>query len=102
MRRHLFRHPFGRRRRATATAGRARRAGDAGAAAVEFALVSPLLFMLLFGVIDYGLYMADVLSVQQGVGDAAREATLEVGSTSANWPWDDSCHALAVTPLLSA
>jgi TadE-like protein len=64
---------------------------DRGASAVEFALVSPLLFTLLFGIIDYGLYFADALAVQQGVADAAREATLSVGSVSANWAGDGSC-----------
>ena len=53
-----------------------RRRRDRGAAAVEFALVSPLLLGMLFGVIDYGLYFADVVTVQQGVGDAARAATI--------------------------
>jgi Flp pilus assembly protein TadG len=80
---------------------RVRRQRDRGAAAVEFALVSPLLFMLLFGVIDYGLYMADVLSVQQGVSDAAREATLSVSSVAASWPGSTTCGALAVTPSLA-
>ena len=41
---------------------------------------------LLFGAIDYGLYFADAMTVQQGVADAARDATLSVGSVSANWP----------------
>src|SRR5947209_4370072 len=72
-------------------ASRVRRQGDRGASAVEFALVSPLLFTLLFGVIDYGLYFADVLSVQQGVSDAAREATLTV---PAAWPGTGTCGAL--------
>ena len=49
---------------------------DRGAAAVEFALVSPILLGMLFGVIDYGLYFADVLTMQQGVGNAARGATM--------------------------
>jgi TadE-like protein len=70
------------------------RGADRGASAVEFALVSPLLFTLLFGIIDYGLYFADALSVQQGVSDAAREATLSVGSVAANWPGDGSCGAV--------
>jgi hypothetical protein len=75
------------------------RAGrDRGASAVEFALVSPLLFTLLFGVIDYGLYFADVLTVQQGVTDAVRNATLAVGSGSANWQGDGSCPA-SLVPL---
>ena len=76
------------------------RRADRGASAVEFALVSPLLFTLLFGIIDYGLYFADALSVQQGVSDAAREATLSVGSVAANWPGDGSCGA--ATTVLNA
>jgi hypothetical protein len=82
-------------RRIVPTAQRAiglqRRRRDRGASAVEFALVSPLLFTLLFGAIDYGLYFADALTVQQGVADAARDATLSVGSVSANWSGDASC-----------
>src|SRR3954447_20890125 len=70
-----------------------RRSGDRGASAVEFALVSPLLFTLLFATIDYGLYFADVLTVQQGVTDAARDATRSVGSASANWPGTGNCGA---------
>ncbi len=49
---------------------------DRGASAVEFALVAPLLFALLFGTVDYGLYVADMVGVQQGLDDAARSATL--------------------------
>lgn len=59
---------------------------ERGASAVEFALVAPLLFGLLFGIVDYGLYFADVLSVQQGLGDAARAATLApAGSSGPLW-----------------
>src|SRR3954447_24530492 len=78
--------------------GRPRR-GDRGASAVEFALVSPLLFTLLFGAIDYGLYFADALSVQQRVADAARDATLSVGSVAANWPGSGSCPLPALPAL---
>ena len=63
---------------------------ERGAVAVEFALVSPLLFALLFGLVDYGLYFADVLSVRQATTDAAREATLSVGNISANWPYNSA------------
>src|SRR3954467_4806950 len=76
------------------TSGRHRR-GDRGASAVEFALVSPLLLTLLFGAIDYGLYFADAMSVQQNVADAARNATLSVGSVAAYWPGAGSCPVVA-------
>lgn len=57
---------------------------DHGAAAVEFALVVPILLMLLFGMIDYGLYFSNQLGVQQGARDAARQAAVgsSLGSTS--------------------
>ena len=49
------------------------RGADRGAAAVEFALVVPILVMLLFGIIDYGLYFANALGVRSGASDAARQ-----------------------------
>ena len=80
-----------------------RRSGrDQGASAVEFALISPLLFTLLFGAIDYGLYFADALTVQQSVADAARDATLSVGSVSASWPGSGSCPVVPSVLGLSA
>jgi hypothetical protein len=52
---------------------RARRRTDSGAAAVEFALVSVVFFLLLFGIIQYGLYFNDSLNTRQGVREAARQ-----------------------------
>lgn len=49
---------------------------EAGAAAVEFALIAIALFPMLFGVVDYGVFFADAIALQHGVGDAARAATL--------------------------
>ena len=43
-----------------------------GAAAVEFALVAPLLFLILFGTIQYGLYFFDAQGTRNGVREAAR------------------------------
>jgi Flp pilus assembly protein TadG len=57
-------------RRALLTHGRTRSA--AGAAAVEFALVSGVFFLVLFGIIQYGLYFNDSLNTRQGVREAAR------------------------------
>jgi Flp pilus assembly pilin Flp len=50
---------------------------ESGAAAVEFALVSAILFLLIFGIIQYGLYFSDSLSTRQGVREAARKAVVE-------------------------
>jgi hypothetical protein len=63
--------------------GENRFAGDRGAAAVEFALVVPLLLMMLFGIIDYGMLFSNQLAVKQGVGDAARQGVVRnFGTTS--------------------
>jgi TadE-like protein len=51
--------------------GRARRQ-EAGAAVVEFALVSTLLLPILLGIVDYGLWFNDSLNTRQGVREAAR------------------------------
>lgn len=43
-----------------------------GIAAIEFAIVSPILIMLLGGVLIYGLYFATLHSLQQLVAEASR------------------------------
>lgn len=68
-----------------------RRRDDRGASAVEFALLSVPLFTLVFGGIDYGLYFADVQTVQQATADAARDATLSVGSSGPHWSGSTAC-----------
>lgn len=49
---------------------------DQGAAAVEFALVMPVLFMLLLGIVDYGLWFNESLNVRQGVRESSRSAVV--------------------------
>jgi Flp pilus assembly protein TadG len=60
-----------------AVVGTGRGRGDRGAAAVEFALVTPLLLVILFGIIDYGIWFADSISARQAVRDAARQGVVE-------------------------
>jgi Flp pilus assembly pilin Flp len=70
---------------------------EAGAAAVEFALVLPILVLILFGIIDYGLYFNTSLQARWGVHDAARAAvvapsaggTTSCGATVSNAPPPD-------------
>jgi len=54
-----------------------RRGDDHGAAAVEFALLVPILFSILFGIIDYGFWFNDSLNVRQGVREAARQGVVQ-------------------------
>jgi hypothetical protein len=49
---------------------------DRGAAAVEFALVVPILLAVMFGIVDYGLWFGDSLNIRQGVDEAARRAVV--------------------------
>ncbi len=47
-----------------------------GAALVEFALISTLLFLLLFGIIEIGLILGDQAQVGQAAREAARSAAV--------------------------
>lgn len=51
-----------------------RQAGQRGASAVEFALVAPLFFLLLFSIVDFGAMMWANLTMQQAVREGARYA----------------------------
>jgi hypothetical protein len=64
------------RRRVLGFRCRLRSADDSGAAAVEFALVLPILLLILFGIVDYGIYFSDSLAGQSGVQNATRQAAI--------------------------
>lgn len=66
------------------TGGRGR--PDDGAAAVEFALVSTFFFLIVFGIIQYGLYFNDALNTRQGVREAVRQGVVRnfAGGTGAD------------------
>ena len=49
---------------------------ERGAALVEFAIVMPLLFLLLFGVIEFAIAFNDYQSIRQGARDGARQAVV--------------------------
>ncbi len=52
-----------------------------GAALVEFAIIAPMLFMLLFGIIDFGLMFGQKLDVVQGSREGARLASVNYQAT---------------------
>lgn len=49
---------------------------DRGAAAVEFALVVPVILLLLFGIIDYGFMLSFRQSISQAAAEGARAAAV--------------------------
>ena len=54
------------------------RRGDAGASAVEFALVLPILVMLVFGIISFGIVFAQKLALSNSTREAARASVVGV------------------------
>lgn len=58
------------------TVFRRRLRGEDGASLVEFALILPILALLLFGLIDFGFIYNDYLQVRQGVRDGARQGAV--------------------------
>lgn len=59
-------------------AGEGRRGGgrERGAAAVEFALVVPLLLVLVFGIISYGYMLSFRQAISQGAAEGARSGAV--------------------------
>ena len=49
-----------------------RRRDDGGAAAVEFALVASIFLTMVIGMLQYGFYFTDSISLRQGVREGAR------------------------------
>lgn len=55
---------------------RPRLRGDDGAVVVEAALVLPLLFLIVFGMIDFGITLSDQINLREGVREGARQAVV--------------------------
>ena len=49
---------------------------ERGASALEFGLVSPVVFAVLFGTITYGLWFNDSLNLRQGLREASRQGVV--------------------------
>jgi Flp pilus assembly protein TadG len=62
--------------------GRDQQPDDRGAALVEFALVSVLLFTLVFGIISFGVVLSFKQTVTEAANEAARDAAVIQDDTS--------------------
>ena len=65
---------------------------ERGASLVEFALIAPLLIMLLFGIIEFAWVFAQNLDIRHGARDGARLAAVNhpVGSTNGSLARNDT------------
>jgi Flp pilus assembly protein TadG len=52
------------------------RRSEGGLAAVEFALIAPILLMLIFGIILYSLYFSAYMSIRVAAAEGARAAVM--------------------------
>jgi hypothetical protein len=50
--------------------------GESGVALVEMAIVIPFLLLLIFGMIDFGIFLYRDIGLTQGVREAARQAAV--------------------------
>lgn len=67
---------------------------ERGAAAVEFALVVPLLLMLVFGIISYGYMLSFRQALSQSATEGARAAAVTLGTPSGTEQVDAARDAL--------
>jgi Flp pilus assembly protein TadG len=76
---------------------RQERRKEQGVALVEFALVAPLLFLLLFGIVEFGWAFVQYLDVRHGAREGARLAAVNyqlagaTGTTQADQIIDETC-----------
>jgi Flp pilus assembly protein TadG len=66
------------------------RRGDRGAALVEFAIVVPVFFLLVFGIIEFGWAFFQNLDVRHGAREGARLASVNYKTTANPTPADQT------------
>jgi Flp pilus assembly protein TadG len=71
-------------------AGGRRARGDDGAALVEFAIVVPIFFLLVFGIMEFGWAFYQSLDVRHGAREGARLASVNYKTTASPTPADQA------------
>jgi len=68
---------------------------------VEFALVVPILVVLLLGIVDYGIYFSDSLAIRHGIREGARDGVTSIDPPCSPDP-DLDCLADATVERIGA
>ncbi len=76
--------------------------GDRGAAAVEFALVLPLLLLLIFGIVDFGRAWNMQLALTQAAREGVRSVALADGTNAAQRTRDAAFPVTGITVAVAA
>lgn len=71
--------------------------GDRGAAAMEFALVVPILLMLVFGIVDFGFLINRASLINNAARDAARLGSLSATEDEIETAAEGALDGLSVT-----
>lgn len=79
------------------SARRLRTRGDRGAAAVEFALVLPLLLLIVFGIVDFGRAWNMQLALTQAAREGVRSVALADGTDAAQRTRDAAFPVTGIT-----
>src|SRR5215469_5880952 len=72
---------------------------DRGAAAVEFALLLPLLLLIVFGIVDFGRAINAQITITQAAREGARALALPGGSGSYQTRAQAAANGLSLTSL---
>ena len=72
------------------------RRDDRGAAMVEFAIVLPVLLLILLGIIEFGRAYNTQVSIQAAAREGARELALRHGSTAVESATRDGAPSVAI------
>lgn len=69
---------------------RRRRGGDRGAALVEFGIIAPIFFLLVFGIIEFGWGFFQNLDVRHGAREGSRLVAVNYKTTATPTPADQA------------
>ncbi len=68
---------------------------QSGSPAVEFGLIAPVLLLMLFGIVKFGIVLNNYIELSDGVRSGARQLAISrVNAGSASTPWTDTNSAV--------